>query len=717
MNGPESRKHAGDLVQAYLDGSLSEREARALRNWLRDNPERMRAFARQAHVHAMLCERALGMNANRDERRNTRQRKSIRFVWPLALAASLLAAAGVFWFAAGPGRPVPPVAALVLTELSGEIELLRRDGQTLAGHIGMAVGPGDEVRTGARAQATLSAPDTADLIRLDALASLTMTQEPHSYFLAAGRLNVSVPSLAGRVVVFETANARATVTGTRFELVAAPNLTRATVNEGFVTLRDLDRDVFVEVGAGQTSVVAPWAPPASRSIPLAEGLLALYLFNEGSGTVVHDVSGLGTPMDLTIGRPDKTEWLPDGLRILGEARLASRPSPDLSAAFRENNGFSVDMAYRPIGLPHAEKKNLLFMAAPVNGISAFWIHHQWWPSSDANSEGDYSSTVSARAAYVMEREETQFVFRTHVHGMPSQVDFYRAHPKGIRNATVDRIAVAPTLEAEDRKVNRAPWHGDLEFLAVYGRPLSDAEIGELAAESLSGQRAVAPSDYVWDFKEPPDPDTFKVHLGEWRHIADAQCMETSAGPWWALINVPLPDLPVVVETEVSVAIDKTTGTGTRLILGNILFDRGREMIIMDMRNPKAFPDVRFSARSPWSRPVTSHAYATESAIIRGLGDHLGNVVFYDETVRDSRLVFCLTAPGNAPLRIHRLAIRSVPPEAVPDIAVFRAALDSIPKEERLEGKWLERPDPRPGETGSVHWSFDSRPFKLTPFEY
>lgn len=41
-------------------------------------------------------------------------------------------------------------------------------------------------------------------------------------------------------------------------------------------------------------------------------LVALYTFQEGSGNIVQDVSGVGTPLNLTIGTPNNTTWLAGG---------------------------------------------------------------------------------------------------------------------------------------------------------------------------------------------------------------------------------------------------------------------------------------------------------------------------------------------------------------------------------------------------------------------
>ncbi len=60
--------------------------------------------------------------------------------------------------------------------------------------------------------------------------------------------------------------------------------------------------------------------PDSR---VTDGVVALYKFNEGSGESVSDVSGFGTPLDLTINSPSAVSWNLNGLKIVSEPTILS----------------------------------------------------------------------------------------------------------------------------------------------------------------------------------------------------------------------------------------------------------------------------------------------------------------------------------------------------------------------------------------------------------
>ncbi|HMQ51887.1 MAG TPA: S8 family serine peptidase, partial [Anaerolineae bacterium] len=61
-------------------------------------------------------------------------------------------------------------------------------------------------------------------------------------------------------------------------------------------------------------LTAPIFDPG-RSGRVTNGLVALYDFEESSGNTVYDVSGIGSPLNLTIGNPAVATWVAGGLSI------------------------------------------------------------------------------------------------------------------------------------------------------------------------------------------------------------------------------------------------------------------------------------------------------------------------------------------------------------------------------------------------------------------
>ncbi|MBK8944250.1 MAG: T9SS type A sorting domain-containing protein [Ignavibacteriae bacterium] len=62
------------------------------------------------------------------------------------------------------------------------------------------------------------------------------------------------------------------------------------------------------------------AEPNSR---ITQDIIAQYTFTEGAGSIIHDVSGVGTPIDLVISTPEAVNWIQNGLEINSEANILS----------------------------------------------------------------------------------------------------------------------------------------------------------------------------------------------------------------------------------------------------------------------------------------------------------------------------------------------------------------------------------------------------------
>ena len=71
---------------------------------------------------------------------------------------------------------------------------------------------------------------------------------------------------------------------------------------------------------------------------VATGIQARYNFNEGSGSAVSDTSGVGTPLNLTIGSTSSVTWVSGGLRVNTATAISSSSSATkiISAAQSSN---------------------------------------------------------------------------------------------------------------------------------------------------------------------------------------------------------------------------------------------------------------------------------------------------------------------------------------------------------------------------------------------
>ncbi|UCE76879.1 MAG: hypothetical protein JSU62_01250, partial [Gammaproteobacteria bacterium] len=79
------------------------------------------------------------------------------------------------------------------------------------------------------------------------------------------------------------------------------------------------------------------------------GLLALYDFSEGGGAVVHDLSGVDTPLDLRIADTSRTRWLPGGgLDVIRPTRIAGTgAATKVSEGIKATNEITIEAWIQP----------------------------------------------------------------------------------------------------------------------------------------------------------------------------------------------------------------------------------------------------------------------------------------------------------------------------------------------------------------------------------
>lgn len=95
-----------------------------------------------------------------------------------------------------------------------------------------------------------------------------------------------------------------------------------------------------------------WASPNSveASVQTIGGIVALYNFDEGSGSVVADTSGFGVATDLTIADPSSVTWAVDGLTLNSSTIVSNSDSTKLVNAMQSSGELTVETWVTPANL-------------------------------------------------------------------------------------------------------------------------------------------------------------------------------------------------------------------------------------------------------------------------------------------------------------------------------------------------------------------------------
>ncbi len=96
-------------------------------------------------------------------------------------------------------------------------------------------------------------------------------------------------------------------------------------------------------------VIGLWsATPVSAEGRVSNGLQALYDFSEGEGKTVHDRSGVGKPLDLTIDDAKGVQWSSGSLALKSSSLIASpAPAKKIIDAVQKSGAITIEAWLRP----------------------------------------------------------------------------------------------------------------------------------------------------------------------------------------------------------------------------------------------------------------------------------------------------------------------------------------------------------------------------------
>ncbi|HYE08147.1 MAG TPA: FecR domain-containing protein [Planctomycetota bacterium] len=264
------------LISAHLDDGLDAAGHAELEAWLHDDRANRLRFLRAVADHQALRKRAQPVKhvSRRTLRRirRTRQRSPLRFVIPAvaALAAALVVAV----LLRGPDAPAAPDAVAEVVAADAELPTIaaasgasiERAGRASAASPSATLAIGDRVIVDADGQVELRYVDGTAL-RLAAGARVLVEDARAGKRLAVedGVLSAEVAAQpAGRPASFRTAHAEVEVIGTRLSIAVAGTESSVAVSHGRVGVTRRDDGARIELGAGETGLIAHDVPLRAR---------------------------------------------------------------------------------------------------------------------------------------------------------------------------------------------------------------------------------------------------------------------------------------------------------------------------------------------------------------------------------------------------------------------------------------------------------------------
>jgi len=220
------------------------------------------------------------------------------------------------------------------------------------------------------------------------------------------------------------------------------------------------------------------SPPGER---VTDGLQVLYTFDEGSGETVNDVSGVGSPLNLSLGGT-AASWIPGGgLAINSSALVASEgPATKVVEACQTTNEVAIEAWVKLANATQDGPARIVTLSSDP--------HHRNFTlgqdggtydvrlrttATDDNGTPSLTATggsLATELTHVVYTRDASGVARIYVDGVERGS---RTVGGDLSNWNGDyRLALANEL-TEDR-----PWLGECYLVAVFNRALSQAEVSQ-----------------------------------------------------------------------------------------------------------------------------------------------------------------------------------------------------------------------------------------------
>ncbi len=386
-----------------------------------------------------------------------------------------------------PAPPAPPApetkpALATLDHAQGEAFVLGPEGEKPAPP-GQALSAGDGLR--ATIAAVLACPDGTrlELGKETSVRDFRDGPRGKALLVARGTVTAEVAKQpAGRAWTFETPHGEARVLGTTLRLAVDASSTRLEVREGRVRFTRKEDNASVELAADQFVLATKGLALAAKPLRASGGLLALYLFREGAGAAVRDVSGAGEPLDLQIEVPAGAAWKPRGLAIQSRSLIASPgPPAKILQVCRKSREITLEAWVTPtkaqadyegciVGLGSDEpQRNFLLAQGSRNHGFNLWAG---WIRTGAGGGMPLVApprSAEARLTHLAYARAATGVERLYVNGLE----------RAARVAPGDFAGWDDTLRlclADETATGERMWTGEYHLVAVYGRALTPQEV-------------------------------------------------------------------------------------------------------------------------------------------------------------------------------------------------------------------------------------------------
>ncbi len=225
--------------------------------------------------------------------------------------------------------------------------------------------------------------------------------------------------------------------------------------------------------------------PTPAPMPEGDTVLVVYTFDEGEGSVVHDVSGVGRALDLEIAEMAAVSWGAGFLSVDAPTQIVSSSAANkIIEAARATNALTVEAWLRPDNLTQDGPARIISLSPNIRERSftlgqdsleeqqgSRYVMRLRTSETDANGIPALvttASTVSTELTHVVYTRAVNGEARLYVNG--EEVASGRV-PGDFTNWPADWPLVLANEVTGER-----PWLGEYHFVAIYNYALDAAQV-------------------------------------------------------------------------------------------------------------------------------------------------------------------------------------------------------------------------------------------------
>ncbi|HUG66104.1 MAG TPA: LamG-like jellyroll fold domain-containing protein, partial [Pirellulaceae bacterium] len=244
-------------------------------------------------------------------------------------------------------------------------------------------------------------------------------------------------------------------------------------------------------------MLLPAASAQEKQQRVNRGLLVLYDFAEGKGQTVHDRSGVGTPLDLSIDKSSGVRWSKNTLALDSSALIAStQPAKKIIDAVKKSNAITLEAWLKPASNSQIGPARIVSLSANVSQRNVTLgqekdVYDVRLRATGSDNNGLPSTASPSKS---LQPKLTHVVFTRDAAGTAIiLIDGKQVVSKKVGGNFSNwdgnyRLALANEVTKE------RPWLGELHLVAIYDRALSGQEVQQNFAAGIQPKPVMSASE-------------------------------------------------------------------------------------------------------------------------------------------------------------------------------------------------------------------------------